>query len=56
MNDIFLPPIERAKGLIMKLAYRFTRRRFGKVLTPLKVHSAGLPLAFGSVLHENRKT
>jgi len=31
----------------MKLAYYFTRRQFGKVLTPLKVHSARLPLAFG---------
>lgn len=31
----------------MKLAYFFTRRQFGKVLTPLKVHSARLPIAFG---------
>jgi len=31
----------------MKLAYYFTRRQFGKVLTPVKVHSARLPLAFG---------
>jgi len=31
----------------MKLAYYFTRREFGKVLTPLKVHSARLPTAFG---------
>jgi alkylhydroperoxidase family enzyme len=43
----FLPPIEKPKGLIMKLAYYFTRRQFGKVLTPLKVHSARLPAAFG---------
>ena len=47
MNDTFLPPIEEPHGLIMKLAYYFTRRRFGKVLTPLKVHSARLPPAFG---------
>jgi len=32
---------------MMKLVYYFTRRQFGKVLTPLKVHSARLPLAFG---------
>ena len=32
---------------MMKLAYYFTRREFGKVLTPLKVHSARLPIAFG---------
>lgn len=47
MNDTFLPPIERPKSLIMKLAYAMTRREFGKVLTPLKVHSARLPAAFG---------
>ena len=44
--DTFLSPIEKPKGLMMKLAYYFTRREFGKVLTPLKVHSARLPLAF----------
>jgi alkylhydroperoxidase family enzyme len=44
--DTFLPPIEKPKGLMMKLAYYFTRRQFGKVLTPLKVHSARLPTAF----------
>ena len=47
MEDTFLQPIEKPKGLIMKLAYYFTRRQFGKVLTPLKVHSARLPAAFG---------
>ena len=46
-ESTFLPPIEEPKGLMMKLAYHFTRRQFGKVLTPLKVHSARLPLAFG---------
>jgi alkylhydroperoxidase family enzyme len=45
--DTFLSPIEKPKGLMMKLAYFFTRRQFGKVLTPLKVHSARLPLGFG---------
>ena len=43
----FLPPIEKPEGVIKKLAYYFTRRQFGKVLTPLKVHSARLPAAFG---------
>jgi alkylhydroperoxidase family enzyme len=47
MNDTFLPPIEKPNGLMMKLAYYFTRQQFGKVLTPLKVHSARLPAAFG---------
>jgi len=45
--DTFLPPIEEPEGLMLKLAYYFTRRQFGKVLTPLKVHSARLPSAFG---------
>ncbi|HTD48682.1 MAG TPA: carboxymuconolactone decarboxylase family protein [bacterium] len=45
--DTYLPPIEKPQGLMMRLAYYFTRRRFGKVLTPLKVHSARLPIAFG---------
>jgi alkylhydroperoxidase family enzyme len=47
MSDTFLPPIEKPNRLMMKLAYYFTRRQFGKVLTPLKVHSARLPSAFG---------
>ena len=45
--DTFLSPIEEPQGLMMKLAYYFSRRQFGKVLTPLKVHSARLPVAFG---------
>ena len=45
--ETFLPPIEPPQGLFMKLAYSFTRRQFGTVLTPLKVYSARLPLAFG---------
>jgi alkylhydroperoxidase family enzyme len=32
---------------MLKLAYYFTRLQFGKVLTPVKVHSARLPAAFG---------
>jgi alkylhydroperoxidase family enzyme len=43
----FLPPIEVPQSPLMKLAYAGTRRQFGKVLTPLKVFAARLPLAFG---------
>jgi len=43
----FLPPIEKPPGLMMKLAYAMSRRQFGKVLTPLKVAYARLPLTFG---------
>src|SRR6516162_3242285 len=45
--DTFLSPIENPQSLMLKLAYYFTRRQFGKVLTPLKVHSARLPPTFG---------
>ena len=45
--DTFLEPIEKPQGLGMKLAYYFTRKQFGKVITPMKVHSARLPSAFG---------
>src|SRR4029450_7720057 len=47
MVDTYLPPIERAHGVMMKLVYFLTRRQFGKVLTPLKVYSARLPPDFG---------
>jgi hypothetical protein len=30
--DTFLPPIEKPRGLIMKLVYYFTRLQFGKVI------------------------
>jgi alkylhydroperoxidase family enzyme len=46
-SDAFLPPIEKPRGLMMRLAYFFTRKQFGKVLTPVKVHSARLPAGFG---------
>lgn len=42
-----LPEIECPHGQIMKLEYLLSRRQFGKVLTPQKVHSASIPLAFG---------
>ena len=45
-GETFLPPIEDPPNMIMKLVYAMTRRQFGKVLTPLKVHSARLPIGF----------
>ena len=45
--EAFLEPIEKPRGLLMKLAYVMTRRQFGKVITPLKVQAARLPIAFG---------
>ena len=46
--ETYLPPIERPSSLVMKLVYAMTKRRFGQVLTPLKVISARMPLAFGT--------
>jgi len=39
----YLAPVERPKGLFIKLAYYFTRRQFGKVFGPLSVFSARMP-------------
>jgi alkylhydroperoxidase family enzyme len=44
--DTYLAPIEKPDGLMMKLVYSMTRRQFGKVLTPLKVFCARMPVAF----------
>lgn len=46
LTDTFLAPIETPQGPIMKLVYAMTRRQFGKVLTPVKVFCARMPLAF----------
>ena len=45
--ETFLAPIEEPRGLMMKLVYAMSRRQFGKVLTPIKVVYARMPLAFG---------
>ncbi len=45
--ETFLSPIETPKSFGMKLAYYFTKKQLGKVITSLKVHSARLPTAFG---------
>jgi alkylhydroperoxidase family enzyme len=47
MDTTFLPPIENPSNPIMKLVYAMTRKQFGKVMTPIKVFSARMPLAFG---------
>ncbi len=43
----FLPPVEKPRGLMLKFVYSMSRRQFGKVMTPLKVFVARMPLAFG---------
>lgn len=38
-----LQPIEQPRGVMLRLAYWMTRRRFGKVITPVKVVTARVP-------------
>lgn len=42
----YLPPVDKPRGLLLKLVYFFTRRQFGKVATPIAVFSARMPTAF----------
>ncbi|MCE3227354.1 MAG: hypothetical protein K0S32_1905 [Bacteroidetes bacterium] len=48
MDTPFLAPIEKPNGLFWKLLYAYSRKKFGKVMTPLKVMAARMPLSFGS--------
>jgi alkylhydroperoxidase family enzyme len=43
-----LAPIENPSGFVMKLVYWFSKKQFGKVITPLKVIYARLPISFAS--------
>jgi alkylhydroperoxidase family enzyme len=45
--DTFLPPIENPAAPLMKMVYGMSKRQFGKVMTPLKVFVARMPLGFG---------
>jgi alkylhydroperoxidase family enzyme len=55
----YLAPIEKPKGLMLKLLYWFMRRQFGKVPGWLTVFSARMPLTFtnwmGKVYKLNNK-
>ena len=42
----YLPPIEKPKGLLMKVVYRISRRMFGKVPTGTQVFTARMPAGF----------
>ena len=42
----YLPPIERPRGLLLRIVYFFSRRQFGKVPTPIAVVSARMPAGF----------
>src|SRR5579862_2799055 len=38
-----LQPVEHPRALMMRFAYWMTRRKFGKVITPMKVVTARVP-------------
>jgi alkylhydroperoxidase family enzyme len=42
----YLAPIEKPRGLMLKLLYRLMRRQFGKAPSWLTVYGARMPLAF----------
>lgn len=44
----YLAPIEQPRNLLLKVAYWFMRRQFGKVMGPVTVFSARMPWAFTS--------
>ena len=47
-DEPFLPPVEKPKNVLMKMVYYFSRKQFGKVMTPLSVGSVRLPVGFGT--------
>lgn len=49
-----LAPIERPRGVLMRMAYRISRSRFGKVISPLKVIYARKPSLLALSLHMQR--
>jgi AhpD family alkylhydroperoxidase len=42
----FLSPVDRPKGLFLKMGYAYSRREYGKVFSPLSVFCARMPTAF----------
>jgi hypothetical protein len=51
----FLAPVEKPKGLMLKMAYYFARRQFGKVPTPMKVFYPRMPAAFMLVCRKDQQ-
>jgi alkylhydroperoxidase family enzyme len=42
----YLPPIDKPRGLYLKLAFFFVRRRVGKVIMSIRVFATRMPTAF----------
>jgi alkylhydroperoxidase family enzyme len=53
--DTYLPPIDKPRGLYLKLAYFFTRRELGKVITSVRVFAARMPTAFMTYYYKMTK-
>ncbi|HET6225887.1 MAG TPA: carboxymuconolactone decarboxylase family protein [Bacteroidia bacterium] len=44
--ETYLSPIEKPQSLLWKIIYSYSRKAFGKVITPLKISSVRLPFGF----------
>jgi alkylhydroperoxidase family enzyme len=53
--DPYLPPIDRPRGLYLKLVYFFSRRQLGTVMTSIRVFAARMPTAFMSYYYKLTK-
>ena len=47
-EESFLAPVEKPKGLMLRIMYVYARRQWGKVPLPFIVFCARMPTAFGS--------
>jgi alkylhydroperoxidase family enzyme len=47
LDEPFLSPIDKPRNLILRFIYRMSRRQFGKVMMPLRVFMARMPIPFG---------
>lgn len=54
IDEPFLAPIDKPRSLILRLIYRMSRKHFGKVMMPLRVFMARMPIPFWQVLRKNR--
>jgi len=48
METPFLTPIEKPKGLLGKFLYFYSKKKIGKVMTPLKVMASRMPFSFAA--------
>jgi alkylhydroperoxidase family enzyme len=42
----FLQPVEKPKGLMLKMGYAYSKRQYGKIFSPLSVFCARMPSTF----------